>query len=51
MAGSTPTPTIKQVNLIREDTYRKQKMVEALEARKMLGSSAKQFILSGRRKR
>ena len=51
MAGTSPTPTIKQVNLIREDAYRKQKMIEALEERTMLNEDAKNFILSGRRKR
>jgi len=39
------------VNLIREDTYRKQKMIDALEERDMLDSDAKNFILNGRRKR
>ena len=51
MPGTAPTPTIKQVNLIREDEYRKQKMIEALEEREMLSEDAKTFILSGRRKR
>jgi hypothetical protein len=47
----TPTPTIKQVNLVREDEYRKQKMIEALEERDMLSADAKNFIENGRRKR
>jgi hypothetical protein len=51
MASTSPTPTIKQVNLVREDAYRKQKMIEMLEARRMLDTAAKNFILSGRRKR
>ena len=46
-----PTPTIKQVNLVREDEYRKQKMVEELETRDMLDEDAKNFIENGRRKR
>lgn len=51
MPSTSPTPTIKQVNLIREDEYRKQKMIESLEERNMLDADAKNFILSGRRKR
>ena len=43
--------TIKQINLSKEDTYRKAKMVEALEARNLLSADAKKFIESGRRKR
>lgn len=46
-----PAPTIKQVNLVREDEYRKQKMIEALEERGMLDKDAKNFIQNGRRKR
>ena len=43
--------TIKQINLSKEDVYRKNKMVEALEARSLLSEDAKKFIESGRRKR
>ncbi len=45
------TSTIKQVNLSREDTYRKAKMVVALENRSLLSVDAKKYIESGRRKR
>lgn len=48
---AAPKPTIKQVNLLNEDTYRKQKMIAALEVRGILSEDAKKFIESGRRTR
>jgi hypothetical protein len=42
-------PTIKGVTFSTEDKYRKQKMVATLEARGMLDTASKNYILKGRR--
>lgn len=37
--------TVKNVVFVNEDKYRKEKMVERLDARGLLNDAAKQFIL------
>ncbi len=50
MAVATTTkPTVKTVQFSSEDTYRKAKMVAILEARNLLDTSTRNYILKGQR--
>lgn len=47
---TTPTvPTIKNVVIVGEDTYRKEKMISYYESRGMMSQSTADYIRKGKR--
>ena len=46
---ATTVPTIKNVILINEDAYRKEKMIAWLQSRGMLDATSENFIRKGKR--
>ena len=44
---ATTVPTIKNVNLSNEDTYRKEKMITELKNRGMLTAETENYIRKG----
>jgi hypothetical protein len=49
MSNTNTLPVLKAVVFGSEDTYRKSKMVEKLEARNLLSEASKRFILNNKR--